>query len=474
MNNHSENKADNDPQTRELKRRLENRHIQLIAISGAIGTGLFMGAGKVIALAGTSIVLVYAIIGFFIYCVMRAMGEMLLSNLKFHSFSDMVAAYLGDQVGYVLSWTYWLGWCVAAVADMVMVAGFFQNWYPGAPAWAPALVTVGILISLNLLAVKVYGEVEFWVGLVKVAAIITLLVTSFALIASSYTSSTGVTASLSHLIAPGAIFPHGLMGFFAGFQIAIFSFNGTELIGTTAAEAKNPEITIKKAINTIPVRIMLFYILSLIGIISVISWVNVSPAQSPFVQLFMIAGLPAAAGIINFVVLTSAASSANSGIYSTARLLFGLSRKGQAPVALGHIAARGVPTNAILLTGVTICAGLLLLLFIPEVMTVFTLVSTIAAIVGLFTWAMILLAYIAYRKKSPELHEASTFKMPGGVPLAVTTLVFIVFVLGLLALEEDTRMALYFMPFWFGFLAICYRLRKRKAVMIGSSVSAVS
>ncbi|MDF0731559.1 amino acid permease [Pseudomonas entomophila] len=474
MHEHTSNEKSNDPQARELKRRLENRHIQLIAISGAIGTGLFMGAGKVIALAGTSIILVYAIIGFFIYCVMRAMGEVLLSNLKYHSFSDMVAEYLGRQAGYVLSWTYWLGWCVAAIADMVMVAGFFQNWYPEAPAWAPALITVGILISLNLLAVKVYGEVEFWVGLIKIVAIIALLVTCFVLIASSYTSSTGTTASLSNLVQPGAMLPHGIMGFFAGFQIAIFSFNGTELIGTTAAEAKNPEETIKKAINTIPIRIMFFYILSLVGIISVISWANVSATQSPFVQLFVIAGLPAAAGIINFVVLTSAASSANSGIYSSARLLFGLSRGGQAPTALGHIAARGVPTNAILLTGVAICVGLLLLLFIPSVMTVFTLVSTIAAIVGLYTWSMILLAYIAYRKKSPMLHNRSNFKMPGGVPLAVLTLVFIVFVTGLLALEDDTRTALYFMPVWFIFLTVCYRIRNRRTAPPAHPISTVN
>lgn len=468
------NEREHSSQTRQLKRHLENRHIQLIAISGAIGTGLFMGSGKVIALAGTSIVLVYAIIGIFVYLMMRAMGEMLLSNLKFNSFSDLVSEYLGNQAGYILSWTFWLGWCVAAVADMVMVAGFFQNWYPQAPAWAPAMVTVGILITLNLLAVKIYGEFEFWVGLIKVVAIIALLITSFVLIATSYTSESGVTASLSHMIEPGAMLPNGIMGFLAGFQIAIFSFNGSELIGTTAAEAKDPEVTIKKAINTIPIRIMLFYILSLIGIISVISWSNVSGTESPFVQLFVISGLPAAAGIINFVVLTSAASSANSGIYSTARLLFGLSRKGQAPTALGRIAKRGVPTNAVILTGVTICVGLLLLLFIPEIMTVFTLVSTVAAFVGLYTWSMILLAYIAYRRRSPHLHAESSFKMPGGIPVAILTLAFIVFTVVVFTFEEDTRTALYFMPPWFAFLGVCYHLRKKKLTHSVKSSPALS
>ncbi len=452
----------------ELKRRLENRHVQLISISGAIGTGLFMGAGKVIALSGTSIILVYAIIGFFVFCVMRAMGEMLLSDLRFKSFADIVATYLGAEVGFVLGWSYWLSWCVAAIADMVMVAGFFQYWYPDAPTWAPAILTLFTLVGLNMLAVKVFGEVEFWFGLIKVVAIVLLIVTGFVLIAISYTSPNGVTASMSHLIERGSMLPHGISGFFAGFQIAIFSFAGTELIGTTAAEAKSPERTLKKAINTIPVRIVLFYVLSLACIISVVSWGMIPANKSPFVELFLLAGFPAAAGMINFVVITSAASSANSGIYSGARMLFGLSKKMNAPVSLGHATKQGTPANAIMFTGVTILGGLALLFVIPEVMTIFTLVSTVSAIIVLFTWSMITLSYVVYRKKNPELHEKSEFKFRGGIPLAIITQAFLMFVLGLLALEADTREALFAMPFWFMFLVVAYRWKfkekSRKAI----------
>lgn len=443
-----------------LKRTLENRHIQLISIGGAIGTGLFMGSGKVIALSGTSILLVYAILGFFLFFVMRAMGELLLSDLRFKSFADIVAHYLGPRAGFVLSWSYWLSWSVAVVGDVVVVAGFFQYWYPDVPAWMPAFFTLFVLLGLNMLAVRIFGEVEFWFAIIKIVAIVMLILTATVMIATSFTSPNGVVASLSNVTSAGVIFPHGFSGFFAGFQIAVFSFAGTELIGTTAAEAKDPQRTLPKAINTIPLRILLFYILALVCIISVVSWAEVPANRSPFVELFLLAGFPAAAGMINFVVLTSAASSANSGVYSGCRMLFGLAERRNAPAILARLSTLSVPVYSLLFSALCMLTGLTLLFIIPEVMTVFTLISTISAILVIFTWSMILVSYIAYRKSNPAAHRASVFKSPGGVPMAIMTLGFLGFVLVLLALEPDTRMALYGMPVWFIFLLLAYRRRK--------------
>lgn len=452
-----------------LKRTLENRHIQLISIGGAIGTGLFMGSGKVIALAGTSIVLVYAILGFFLFFVMRAMGELLLSNLRFKSFADIVATYLGPRAGFVLSWSYWLSWSVAVIGDVVVVAGFFQYWYPDVPAWMPAFFTMFLLLGLNMLAVRIFGEVEFWFAIIKIVAIVLLILTAFAMIAMSFTSPNGVVASVAHMVESGSILPHGISGFFAGFQIAVFSFAGTELIGTTAAEAKNPEKTLPKAINSIPVRILLFYILALVCIISVVSWAEVPSNRSPFVELFLLAGFPAAAGMINFVVLTSAASSANSGVYSGCRMLFGLAERNDAPAIFAKLSSLSVPLYSLLFSGICMLVGLTLLFIIPEVMTVFTLISTISAILVIFTWSMILASYIAYRKQDPAAHQRSRFKLPGGVPMAVTTLVFLLFVLCLLALKPDTRMALYFMPLWFVFLLVAYSRRTTSPQLLANT-----
>ncbi len=254
--------------------------------------------------------------------------------------------------------------------------------------------------------------------------------------------------------------PHGISGFFAGFQIAIFSFAGTELIGTTAAEAKDPERTLPKAINTIPLRMLLFYVLSLVCIISVVSWAEVPANRSPFVELFLLAGFPAAAGMINFVVLTSAASSGNSGVYSGCRMLFGLAERGIAPATFGRLSAMGVPIYSLLFSGICMMAGLGLLFVIPEVMTVFTLISTVSAILVIFTWSMILAAYIAYRRKNPAAHQRSRFKLPGGVATAALTLAFLFFVLTLLAFKPDTRVALFAMPLWFVFLLVMYQRRR--------------
>lgn len=442
---------------RTLKRRLENRHIQLIAISGAIGTGLFMGSGKMIALSGSSIILVYAIIGFFVFCIMRAMGEMLLANLEMGSFAELVHHYLGPRAGFILAWSYWLSWVVVAVGDVVVVAGFLQYWYPHLPTWIPAFSTMCLLLALNMLAVKAFGEVEFWFGLIKIIAIVALVVTGLVMVATSYTSPAGVTASFSHLVAPGVMMPHGILGFLAGFQIAIFSFVGTELLGTAAAEAHNPEKTLPKAINTIPLRILLFYVTALACIISVISWANVPANRSPFVELFLLGGLPAAAGMINFVVMTSAASSANSGVYSGSRMLYGLSHNKQAPQAFGRLSGSGTPVRALVFSGLCMAIALTLLFAIPDIMVIFTLVSTISAVMVIVTWSLILLSYFAYRRSNHEAHLRSTFKLPGGRFTAGISLAFLMFVLCLLALEPDTRTALYVMPIWYIGLLLAYR-----------------
>lgn len=344
-----------------LQRNLTNRHIQLIAIGGAIGTGLFMGSGKTISLAGPSIIFVYMIIGFMLFFVMRAMGELLLSNLNYKSFIDFSADLLGPWAGYFTGWTYWFCWVVTGIADVVAIAAYTQFWFPDLPQWIPALTCVGLLLSLNLVTVKMFGELEFWFALVKIVAILGLVATGLYMVITGFTSPSGRTAQLANLWNDGGMFPHGLMGFFAGFQIAVFAFVGIELVGTTAAEAKNPERTLPRAINSIPIRIIVFYVLALIAIMAVTPWRDVVPGKSPFVELFVLAGLPAAASIINFVVLTSAASSANSGVFSTSRMLYGLSQEGDAPKAFEKLSSRSVPANGLYFSCTCLLLGAVLI-----------------------------------------------------------------------------------------------------------------
>ncbi|MBA1202981.1 D-serine/D-alanine/glycine transporter [Pseudomonas capeferrum] len=450
------------PDEQHLQRNLTNRHIQLIAIGGAIGTGLFMGSGKTISLAGPSIIFVYMIIGFMLFFVMRAMGELLLSNLNYKSFIDFSADLLGPWAGYFTGWTYWFCWVITGIADVIAIAAYSQFWFPDLPQWIPALTCVGILLSLNLITVKLFGEVEFWFAMIKIVAILGLVATGLYMVFTGFQSPSGSTASLANLWNDEGMFPHGVMGFFAGFQIAVFAFVGIELVGTTAAEAKNPERTLPRAINSIPVRIIVFYVLALIAIMAVTPWRDVVPGKSPFVELFVLAGLPAAASIINFVVLTSAASSANSGVFSTSRMLFGLAQEGDAPKAFEKLSQRSVPANGLYFSCICLLLGAVLIYLIPDVVEAFTLVTTVSALLFMFVWTLILLSYLKYRAQRPALHQASKYKMPGGRVMCYVCLAFFAFILVLLSLEDDTRKALIVTPVWFVLLVVTYQFVRSK------------
>ena len=339
---------------------------------------------------------------------------------------------------------------------MIAISAYAQFWFPGVPQWAPAIACVGLLLALNLLTVKLFGEIEFWFAMIKIVAIVTLVGTGLYMVTTGFTAPTGRQASLANLWNDGGMFPHGAMGFFAGFQIAVFAFVGIELVGTTAAEAKDPERTLPRAINSIPVRIIVFYVCALLAIMAVTPWRDVVPHKSPFVELFVLAGLPAAAGIINFVVLTSAASSANSGVFSTSRMLFGLALKGDAPRSFGILSRASVPSRGLLFSCVCLLGGAFLMWVIPDLVQAFTLVTTVSAILFMFVWSLILLSYIQYRRTRDALHQASRYRMPGGVFMCWVCLAFFAGILVLLTFEADTRSALIATPVWFALLGVAY------------------
>lgn len=445
-----------------LARNLSNRHLQLIAIGGAIGTGLFMGSGKTISLAGPSILLVYAIIGFMLFFVMRALGEILLSNLEYRSFADFAGDYLGPWAQFFTGWTYWLCWIVTGVADVVAVSGYVSFWFPELALWIPALGLIFTLLALNLPTVRNFGEIEFWFALIKIVAIVGLIIAGVYMLSTGFTLPNGSQASVAHLWNHGGFFPNGFLGFVAGFQIAVFAFVGIELVGTAAAETKDPVRNLPKAINSIPIRVVLFYLGALFVIITVIPWDQVDPSSSPFVAMFSLAGLGIAAHVVNFVVLTSATSSANSGIYSTSRMIYGLATSKLAPKPLGKLNNRKVPVNALFFSCIFLLAGVVLLYAGQSIIEAFTIVTTISALLFIFIWSIILASYLQYRRKRPDLHEQSTFKMPGGRAAVVMVFAFFAFILWALAQEPDTAAALKVTPFWFVFLAIAYLVMKSR------------
>ena len=446
-------------QEQQLERGLKNRHVQLIAIGGAIGTGLFLGAGKSIHLAGPSILFAYMITGIICFLIMRSLGELLLSNLKYNSFVDFVQDYLGNMAAFMTGWTYWFCWISIAMADITAVGLYAQYWFPEIPQWVPGLIALVVLLAMNLATVKLFGEMEFWFALIKIVAILGLIVIGSVMIIKGFSTSEG-PSSFTNLWSHGGMFPNGMSGFILSFQMVVFAFVGIELVGLMAGETKDPEKVIPKAINNIPIRIIIFYIGALIIIMSIYPWTAVKPSESPFVQVFVGVGIVAAAGIVNFVVLTSAASACNSAIFSTSRMMYSLAKDKYAPERLAKLDKRKVPSSALYFSSIVILIAVILNYVMPE--GVFTLITSISTVCFIFIWGITVICHMKYRKTRPELAKANKFKMPLYPIANYVILLFLAFVLVVLALAEDTRVALFVTPVWFILLTVAYKFQVSK------------
>jgi D-serine/D-alanine/glycine transporter len=446
-------------QEQKLSRGLKNRHVQLIAIGGAIGTGLFLGAGKSIHLTGPSILFAYMITGVICFLIMRALGELLLTNLKYNSFVDFINDYLGNMAAFITGWTYWFCWISIAMADLTAVGLYTQFWLPDLPQWIPGLIALVILLIMNLATVKLFGEMEFWFALIKVIAILALIVIGVFMIIKGFSTSSGVS-SFTNLWNHGGMFPNGINGFILSFQMVVFAFVGIELVGLTAGETEDPEKVIPKAINNIPIRVLIFYVGALIVIMSIYPWSAINPTESPFVQVFVTVGIAAAAGIVNFVVLTSAASACNSAIFSTSRMVYSLAKDKNAPVPFTKLNSRKVPSNSLFFSTVVILIAVVLNYVMPE--GVFTLITSISTVCFIFIWAITVISHLKYRKTRLDLAKVNKFKMPLYPFSNYLILAFLAFVLVVLALAEDTRVALFVTPVWFILLIVIYKMRKTK------------
>lgn len=443
-----------------LNRGLKNRHVQLIAIGGAIGTGLFLGSGHSIALTGPAILFAYIITGIICFLMMRALGELLLSNTEYHTFIEFVQDYMGEKTAFVTGWTYWFCWISVAMADITAVGIYVKYWFPSIEAWIPSLITLIILLLMNLLTVKLFGELEFWFACIKVIAIIALIVLGLYFILTGQPTSVGV-ASFSNLWSQGGWFPKGMDGFIQSFQMVVFAFAGIELVGLTAGETENPQKVIPKSINSIPVRIILFYVGALGVIMSIFPWDSVNPDRSPFVEVFLAVGIVGAASMVNFVVLTSAASACNSGVFSTSRLLYSLAKRNHAPGILEILTSKQVPANALFLSVLVICLVVALQYVVAE--GVFVIISSVATFCFLYIWGIITICHMKFIRKRPDLAAKSIFKMPLFPFLNYLVLAFFAFVIVTLAFNPATRVALFVTPVWFIMLLLIYQLKKEIA-----------
>jgi amino acid transporter, AAT family len=443
-----------------LTRGLKSRHVELIALGGAIGVGLFLGSAKAIQNAGPGLILGYAIGGLVIFFIMRALGELLLYRPVAGSFVVYADEFIGPFAGFATGWSYWFTWVVTGMAELTAIGVYVGYWLPDLPQWISVLAALIMLYGANMLAVRVFGEMEFWFALIKVAMIVMLIVGGLAVILF-HVGDLGATVGFSNLWSHGGFLPFGVLGVLLTFQMVMYGFQGVELIGVTAGEAEKPEVVLPRATNSIVYRILIFYIGALIVIMSLVPWTQIDPRISPFVLVFDRMGISGAADIVNLVVITAAMSSSNSGLFSTGRMLHALSQMKQAPSAFGAINRRHLPAFAITVSAALMLVGVVLNYLVPD--QVFIWVTSIALIGTLWTWAIIVLAHLGYKKAVHEGRAHSVaFKMPGA-PLANWLVVgFLIVVAALLSIDPGTRVALYVAPIWFGLLGVAYVRMKRR------------
>src|SRR6202050_4291749 len=452
----------------DLSRNLRNRHIQLIAIGGTIGVGLFLGSAKAIHAAGPGLLIAYALGGIAIFFIMRALGELLTYRPVAGSFATYAEEFCGPFAGFLTGWSYWVMWVATAMAELTAIGIYVGHWFPSVPQWLPAMIALLVLYGANLLAVRVFGELAFWVALVKVVTIVALIVAGLAVLVF-HVGSFGATASFSNLWTHGGFLPFGILGVLLTMQIVMFAYTGVELIGVTAGEAQDPQRALPKATNGVIFRILIFYLGALIVIMAVVPWDQLSPSVSPFVYVFEKLGVPGAAGIITLVVITAAASSCNSGLFSTGRMLWSLAQRGQAPRPFATLNRQQVPAAGIQLSAAALLLVVVLNYLVPE--KAFTWVTSVALVGTLWTWGIIMVAHANYRRAVAAGRAAvAPFRMPVAPYANWAVVAFLLAVTVTLWFDPDHRVALYVAPFWFGLLWLGYQRTRTSQSSGGAGV----
>jgi len=467
-----------DVQDNQLKRGLTNRHIQLIALGGSIGTGLFLGIGPAAVLAGPSVILGYAVAGMIAFFIMRQLGEMVVEEPVSGSFSHFAYKYCGSFAGFASGWNYWILYILVSMAELTAIGVYVQFWWPEIPLWASSLFFFLVINALNFASVKVYGETEFWFSIIKVVAIIAMILFGTYLLISG---TGGEHATIHNLYNDGGFFPKGFFekttdgsfqGLLAAMALIMFSFGGLELIGITAAEAENPEKNIPRATNQVIYRILIFYVGALVILFALSPWQQITTDSSPFVMVFQnlngmefelfgnkIFFTSLIANVLNLIVLTAALSVYNSSVYSNSRMLYGLSDQGNAPKFLMKLNKQSVPINAILISSCFAAICIVINKLVPK--EAFSILMSLVVSCLIINWVMISYTHLRFRRAKDKEGTKTKF---ASLFYPVSNYICFVFLLGILSIMWITNMKLSveLIPIWLGILFVCYKVFKTK------------
>ncbi|MFK0171966.1 amino acid permease [Streptomyces sp. NPDC090306] len=411
---------------------LKHRHVNMIAIGGAIGTGLFLGAGGRLNTAGPALALAYLVCGIFAFFVVRALGELVLYRPSSGSFVSYAREFLGEKGAYVAGWMYFLNWSTTGIADITAIALYAHYWslFTSVPQWLLALVALGVVLAVNLISVKIFGEMEFWFSIVKVTTLVAFMLISIWLLATRHPVG-GTTPGTGVLADHGGVLPHGVMPVVLVMQGVIFAYAALELVGVAAGETSEPEKVVPRAVNSIMWRVAVFYVGSVVLLALLLPGSAYSAGESPFVTVLSKIGVPAAGDVMNLVVLTAAMSSLNSGLYSTGRILRSMSTAGSAPRFTGRMNRSQVPYGGILLTCGVCVLGVGLNYLVPA--DAFEIVLNVASLGVVSTWVIIMVCHLAFVRRAKEgLVTRPSFRLPGSPVTEVVTILFLLAVLGLM------------------------------------------
>ena len=385
---------------RGLQRNLTARQLSMIAIGGAIGTGLFLGSALSVKVAGPGVILSFTAAAGIALALMWALGEMAIAHPVAGSFGVYAEMYVHPWAGFAMRYSYWLGQVIAIGSEMVAASIYCKHWYPGVPAWLWIAGFSIALIWVNTSGVSNFGMFEYWFAMLKVVTIILFLILGAAMLLGIGFPRIGGTNYVGH----GGFLPHGWTGVGLGVAMAVFSYLGIEIVAVTSGEARDPAKALPRAMRWTFARLGIFYIGGLAVVVGVVPWTQVGLGESPFVRVFESAGIPAAAGLLNFVVLTAALSSVNCNLYLTARMLFSLARGGYAPAGLGRLSRRGTPVAALLASSIGMVAALFLERRYSGTAYLYMLGSAFFG--GIFVWLMIFVTHLMFRRRAAQSGEA--------------------------------------------------------------------
>ncbi|WP_110968084.1 amino acid permease [Pseudomonas huaxiensis] len=438
-----------------LHRGLKNRHIQLIALGGAIGTGLFLGIAQTIQMAGPSVLLGYAIAGIIAFFIMRQLGEMVVEEPVSGTFSHFAHKYWSPLAGFMSGWNYWVLYVLVGMAELTAVGIYVQYWWPDFPTWATAAIFFVVINLMNVSQVKVYGEMEFWFALIKVVAILGMIGFGGYML---FSGTGGPDASVANLWQHGGFFPNGATGLMMAMAVIMFSFGGLELVGITAAEADNPRHSIPRATNQVIYRILLFYIGALAVLLALYPWQKVVSGGSPFVMIFHDLDSNLVATVLNLVVLTAALSVYNSCVYCNSRMLFGLATQGDAPKKLLKVNAKGVPLAALGISALATGLCVLINYYIPR--EAFGLLMSLVVSSLVINWGIISITHLKFRKAKAAQGQETFYKSLGYPLTNYLCLAFLAFILVVMWMTEGIRISVELIPVWLLVLWGAYKLTR--------------